>query len=158
MKRFYQRNKYIIFFILLLWLSFLAGCAVGGVLKKEAAATTSEAVTESAEIETTTTAAKISLGKFKLTGYCICPDCCGGYSDGYTATMTIATPGRTIAVDPDVIPYGTVVEIDGYEYVAEDCGEAVKGNHIDILCASHELAECFGVQYAEVFVVTEAEA
>lgn len=63
-----------------------------------------------------------------------------------------------MAVDPDVIPYGTVVEIDGYEYVAEDCGEAVKGNHIDILCASHELAECFGVQYAEVFVVTEAEA
>ena len=69
--------------------------------------------------------------------------------------MTEATPGRTIAVDPDVIPYGTKVIINGNIFVAEDCGEAIKGNRIDVLCASHELAEQFGVQYAEVYIANE---
>lgn len=98
---------------------------------------------------------RTSLGEFELTAYCTCSSCCENYSDGYTATMTVATPGRTIAVDPDVIPYGTVVEIDGNRYIAEDCGEAIKGNHIDVLCASHELAENFGVQYAQVYEISE---
>lgn len=156
MKRFYQRNKYIIAFILVLIAAFLAGCAVGTLKTKAETPMIIETVSDE-DTETTYEPEKISLSKFKLTGYCICPDCCGGYSDGYTATMTQATPGRTIAVDPDVIPYGTIVEIDGYEYVAEDCGADIKGNRIDVLCASHELAEAFGVQYAEVYVVTEAE-
>lgn len=49
-----------------------------------------------------------------------------------TSTGVIAQEGRTIAVDPNVIPYGTEVLIDGNVYVAEDCGSAVKGNVIDI--------------------------
>lgn len=32
---------------------------------------------------------------------------------------------------------------------------AIKGNRIDVLCASHELAEQFGVQYAEVYIANE---
>lgn len=96
-----------------------------------------------------------SLGTFKVTAYCPCSECCGKYSDGYTATMTKATPGRTVAVDPDVIPYGTEVIIDGETYIAEDCGGAVLGKHIDIMCASHELAEAWGVQYKDVTIKTE---
>lgn len=49
-----------------------------------------------------------------------------------TSTGVIAEEGRTIAVDPDVIPYGSEVLIDGHIYIAEDCGSAVKGNVIDI--------------------------
>lgn len=49
-----------------------------------------------------------------------------------TSTGVIAEEGRTIAVDPTVIPYGTEVMIDGHVYIAEDCGGAVKGNVIDI--------------------------
>lgn len=59
---------------------------------------------------------------------------------GITATGTTAKEGRTIAVDPKVIPYGTKVYIDGWGYrIAEDCGGGIKGNHIDIYVdsASH---------------------
>ena len=49
-----------------------------------------------------------------------------------TSTGVIAEEGRTIAVDPKLIPYGTEVMINGQIYIAEDCGGAVKGKIIDI--------------------------
>ena len=45
-----------------------------------------------------------SLGTFKLTYYCACEICCD-VETGITATGTPVVEGRTIAVDPDVIPY-----------------------------------------------------
>lgn len=91
------------------------------------------------------------LGEFKLTAYCACSYCCGK-SDGITASGTVATQGRTIAVDPSVIPYGTEVVINGNTYVAEDCGGAIKSNKIDIYFDSHSEALAFGVQYADVYI------
>ena len=88
----------------------------------------------------------------RLTAYCSCEKCCGK-TDGITATGVKATAGKTIAVDPKAIPYGTKVEIYGKTYVAEDCGGAIKGNkRIDIYCDSHRTALEFGVQYADVKV------
>lgn len=78
------------------------------------------------------------------TAYCPCEYCTDG--DGITATGTQATAGRTIAVDPSVIPYGTEVIINGHTYIAEDCGAAIKGNCIDIYFNSHEEARQFGRQ------------
>ena len=78
--------------------------------------------------------------------YCACKRCTGkspsdkGY--GLTATGTIATPNRTIAVDPSVIPLGSEVEIDGIIYTAEDTG--VKGKCIDVFVDSHDEAKCRG--------------
>ena len=107
-----------------------------------------------------------SLGEFKITHYCACTECCGKAEDdpwyGITATGTKVEEGRTIAVDPKVIPYGTEVTIcyeDGTEhtYISEDCGGAIKGNRIDVYMESHEAANVAGVKYGEVFVkdVTE---
>lgn len=93
----------------------------------------------------------INIGEFKLTAYCDCSYCCGK-TDGITATGTKATEGRTIAVDPSVIPYGSVVIINGNEYVAEDCGGAIDGNRIDVFFYEHSDALEFGVQFAEIYV------
>lgn len=90
------------------------------------------------------------LGEFKLTAYCTCEKCCGEWADGITYSGTKATPGRTIAVDPDVIPLGSTVYINGTEYIAEDIGGAIKENRIDVLFATHQEALAFGVQYANV--------
>lgn len=92
-----------------------------------------------------------SLGEFVITHYCACEKCTID-GDGITASGTQATAGRTIAVDPEVIPYGTTVIIDGHAYVAEDCGGAIKGNRIDIFMDSHEEALKAGVRTAEVYL------
>lgn len=81
-----------------------------------------------------------------VTAYCPCEKCCGAYSNGYTATGAKATQGVTIATDPDVIPLGTEVEIDGHIYIAQDVGGAVSGNRIDLYFDSHDDALQWGVQ------------
>ena len=63
----------------------------------------------------------------------------------------------SIAVDKNVIPYGSKVLINGQEHIAHDCGGAIKNNRIDVYMASHEEALEFGVQYAEVFLMKEGE-
>lgn len=86
------------------------------------------------------------------TAYCACEKCCGK-SNGITASGTKATAGRTIAVDPKVIPYGTEVIIDGHTYIAEDTGGAIKGNKIDIFFDNHADAEKFGRQTKTIEIV-----
>jgi 3D (Asp-Asp-Asp) domain-containing protein len=56
-----------------------------------------------------------------------------GNGDGVTATGTVPSRGRTIAVDPQHIPYGTKVYIDGQgPFIAEDTGGAIRGKRLDI--------------------------
>lgn len=93
-----------------------------------------------------------SLGTFRLTAYCDCEECCGEWADGITFTGTEATPERTIAVDPSVIPLGSTIYINGQPYIAEDIGGAIKGNRIDIFFPTHNEALQFGIQYAEVVI------
>ena len=82
---------------------------------------------------------------FTITAYCGCEKCCGK-TDRITATGTCAVEGVTIAVDPTVIPYGSLVDIEGIgTFVAEDCGGAIKGNKIDIYFERHEDALKFGI-------------
>lgn len=109
-----------------------------------------------------------SFGIFTTTAYCACSVCCGIWAENrpvdengnpiiYTASGTVATEGRTIAVDPSVFPYGSEIIIDGHTYIAEDCGGAIKGNRLDIYFESHEAALAYGVQEVEVFVVRGGE-
>lgn len=91
-----------------------------------------------------------SLGEFVITAYCPCMKCCGK-TNGITATGTVATEGRTVAVDPRVIPYGTEIYIDGHKYIAEDCGGAINQNRLDIFFDDHNEALAWGIQRKEVY-------
>lgn len=99
------------------------------------------------------------LGVFTLTAYCgeNYPHICNDGDSSQTATGTTPTEGRTIAVDPDVISYGSKVIINGHEYIAEDCGGAIQGKRIDIFFDSHKIALEFGIQEAEVYILKECE-
>ena len=99
----------------------------------------------------------VSLGIFKITFYADCPQDQGKWV-GKTSTGAKPTVGRTIAVDPKVIPYGTIVWVDAdndgvlERYVAEDCGGAIKQQHIDVLVSTYEEGCKRGVIYKEVYI------
>lgn len=64
---------------------------------------------------------------------------------GITASGSVVQEGRTIAVDPKVIPIGWWVYIDGIGFRrAEDTGSAIKGKKIDIYYDSESRANKFG--------------
>ena len=97
-------------------------------------------------------------GTFTLTAYCNCRKCCGKWAGGPTASGLMPEAGRTIAVDPDVIPLGTIVYIEGFGYfTAEDTGSAINGNRIDVYMGSHSEARNFadgaGSCKAEVYII-----
>ena len=94
-----------------------------------------------------------------ITHYDCCVSCCGK-TDGITASGVQATPGVTVAVDPDVIPLGSDVLVDYgdgeiHYYRADDVGGSVKGNHIDLCVNSHEEAMMLGRRTATVYWVKE---
>lgn len=95
-----------------------------------------------------------SLGEFRLTFYCPCYQCSEGWGH-QTASGAYATEGRTIAVDPRVIPYGTEVRIGDHVFVAEDRGGSIKGKRIDVFMESHAACRKAGVQYSEIFIKKE---
>lgn len=97
-------------------------------------------------------AERINMGEFRITHYCDCYQCSEGYGRN-TATQTTAEAGRTVAVDPSVIAYGTRLEIDGEIYVAEDCGGGVKGDHIDVFVDTHSETIAKGVAFKNVWIV-----
>jgi len=95
----------------------------------------------------------------EVTAYCPCGDCCGwrrtcfgtpvyasGPRRGERKEIGLTSTGKTaqrgtIAADPTRYPYGTIMQIEGYgRGVVEDCGGAIKGDHIDIFFETHREA------------------
>ena len=123
-------------------------------------------VAHAAEIDPAEEPELVSLGEYKITYYCACEACCGSWAKNRpkdaegkpivkTASGAVAQAGKTIAVDPDVIPYGTEVIIDGHTYTAQDCGGVIQGNRIDIYCDSHDEALENGLNTYEIFMEVE---
>lgn len=104
--------------------------------------------------------------QFEATAYCACYDCCGKYPGnkwyGITATGTKAKVG-TIAVDPNIIPLGTKVYVEGlygaknYGYaIAEDTGGAIKGKIIDLYFNTHRETINWGRQQVKVYILKDS--
>lgn len=79
---------------------------------------------------------------------------------GITKTGTKVREGRTIAVDPRIIPLGSKLqvycesypEINGV-YIAEDTGSAIKGRKLDIYMRSKRKSNDFGIRDVTVTIV-----
>ena len=101
----------------------------------------------------------VKLGDFIATAYCV---------TGQTSTGTQTTVGRTLAVNPYVIPYGTEVWLyleDGTfagDFIAEDTGSNMLANSnvIDIYMGQGSYNDCilWGAQNVEVYVRATAES
>lgn len=92
-------------------------------------------------------------GQCKLTGYSACVACCGK-SDGITASGTVATANRTVAING--IPFGTKVRIGNTIYTVEDRGGGLgNGHHVDIFFNTYNEALQFGLQYSDVYIMLE---
>ena len=75
-----------------------------------------------------------------------------------TGTTPVYNPSgiSTIAVDPRVIPLGSLVYVDGYGYaVAADTGGAIKGNIVDVFVNSYDMAMSWGRKYSvPVYIIS----
>lgn len=113
---------------------------------------TPKAIEPEVELNPDTAEEQIYLGEYTITYYCPCYECSEGWEDN-TATGVTATEGVTVAVDPEVIPYGTELYIEGIgNRIAQDCGGLIQGNRIDVYMNSHEEATQNGIHKAEVYI------
>ncbi|HAM79577.1 3D domain-containing protein [Ornithinibacillus bavariensis] len=88
-----------------------------------------------------------------------CEGCTGITMSGYDVRNTIYSPEgyRVIAVDPNFIPLGTLVEIEAngerFKAKAMDIGGAIKGRKIDLLIGSVSDAYKWGVREVRLRVI-----
>lgn len=75
------------------------------------------------------------------------------YNDGFSAVGLAAGYGLA-AVDPQVIPLGTRLYVEGYGYaIAADVGGGIDGRQIDLCFNTHENALRFGRQWVKVHIL-----
>jgi len=87
------------------------------------------------------------------TGYDPSPATIGPGATGRTATGRRAGYG-CVAVDPSIIPLGTLVFVEGYGFaLACDKGSAIRGNRIDLCFTSRSQALRFGRKSVKVHVL-----
>lgn len=81
-----------------------------------------------------------------------CDGCSGITANG---TDLRSNPNlKVIAVDPNVIPLGTKVWVEGYgEAIAADTGGAIKGNKIDVFIPSEQEANTWGIKTVTVKIL-----
>lgn len=136
-KDFANRNwKGLIRIPFIILIALLIGLATNYANKEE----TQQKQIQQTEINGVTVAGKY-LGKFSISHYCSCPICTNTPKGSRTATGHIPREGRTVAVDPKIIPLHSIIYVEGLgTFVAEDVGGAVKGNHLDIYIDDHQRA------------------
>lgn len=91
---------------------------------------------------------------FTVTATAYTANCKGCSGITHTGINLIDNPdSKVIAVDPSVIPLGSVVYVEGYGYaIAGDIGSAIKGNKIDIFVPNRAEALKWGVRRVKVTI------
>lgn len=87
------------------------------------------------------------------TAYCPC-DKCNYPWGGYPSYLGHPLKKGIIAVDPNVIPLGTKLYVEGYGHgLASDTGGAIKGNRLDLCFSNHDEALRWGIQTVKVTIL-----
>lgn len=132
------------------------------VVENESDSTTESESTDSSEAETESKSESESDASSKSEGETFsvsataytaeCEGCSGVTSTGIDLN---ANPDKkVIAVDPDVIPLGSEVHVEGYgNAVAGDVGGAINGNKIDVHVPNEAEANSWGVRTVNVTVL-----
>lgn len=95
------------------------------------------------------------IGKYKITYYCACKQCCGK-DNGITASGAKVQEGVTVAADTSKLPFGTKIYIKGIGWrTVQDRGGSIKGNRLDIYVSSHNSPMPYNVQSLDVWVEVE---
>ncbi len=89
----------------------------------------------------------------RLTAYTNQPP--GNGAHGYLTRSGTPVRWGVVAVDPQVIPLGTRLMIEGFDdvFLAEDTGGGIRGSHIDIYFPDYYSAVQFGVQYRTIAIL-----
>ena len=94
--------------------------------------------------------------RMRVTSYCPCGRCCGGFSDGVTASGHNISWGDRFVAASKSIPFGTEMIIHGYNngraVKVLDRGRVIKGNRLDVFYNTHHTAGRWGVKYLDVKV------
>ncbi|GIW66655.1 MAG: hypothetical protein KatS3mg095_0553 [Candidatus Parcubacteria bacterium] len=104
---------------------------------------------------------KLTKLKVEATAYSPGPESTGkkpgmkGYGITYSGLRALK---GAVAVDPNVIPLGSVLEIPGYGYgIAIDTGSAIKGNKIDVYFDNVDEAKNWGRKKIEITILGRIE-
>ncbi|WP_068673946.1 3D domain-containing protein [Oceanobacillus sp. Castelsardo] len=89
----------------------------------------------------------------KATAYTAKCEGCSGIT--YTGVDLNSNPdAKVIAVDPNVIPLGSKVYVEGYgQAVAADIGSAIKGNRIDVFIPNLDKAKEWGTRTLNITIL-----
>ncbi|AYJ75166.1 putative cell wall binding protein [Bacillus phage BSP36] len=122
----------------------------GGVNYKKPAAPKQEVQEAKTQTATQTNSQSLTVVATAYTAYCA--GCSGVTATGVNLK---ANPGqKVIAVDPNVIPLGSRVYVEGYgEAIAADTGGAIKGNRIDVFIPSQSEAVNYGRKTVKINIL-----
>ncbi|PJZ02290.1 hypothetical protein CPT06_00195 [Bacillus vallismortis] len=115
-----------------------------------------EKVSASGDSKTVVSRSNESTGKVMTVSSTAYTASCSGCS-GHTATgvnLKNNPNAKVIAVDPNVIPLGTKVHVEGYGYaIAADTGSAIKGNKIDVFFPEKSSAYRWGNKTVKIKIL-----
>ncbi|MCY7783504.1 G5 and 3D domain-containing protein, partial [Bacillus sp. S20C3] len=115
-----------------------------------------EKVSASGDSKTVVSRSNESTGKVMTVSSTAYTASCSGCS-GHTATgvnLKNNPNAKVIAVDPNVIPLGSKVHVEGYGYaIAADTGSAIKGNKIDVFFPEKSSAYRWGNKTVKIKIL-----
>jgi 3D (Asp-Asp-Asp) domain-containing protein len=98
-----------------------------------------------ARLEAASRDTRLDMGAFTISAYCL---------EGTMMNGEQVHDGA-VAVDPSVIPMGSVLRVEGFgdkEFTAKDTGSAVIGKHIDMWMPEHKDAIEWGIRTRRVWL------